>query len=225
MPSSSRGKAERLETAIFGQEIHEQLSPSDDVEQERPTIPELQVSKETDLRNRRAPSRDGSMLARVVGLLLLMTALIGGGVLLLDTKPTVQRELPTPAPRLPTPEPRLPTPEPRLPTPAPRLPAPANDTRVRQPTPTPAPVTAAPGFLRIKSSRPYFGWVYVDGKKRAGLSTPVHGRIELSAGRHSVRLESSERPGELGASKTVTIQSGKTTVLGTYDFIKEHWEP
>jgi serine/threonine-protein kinase len=216
-PSSSRGKAEGLETAIFDQTIHQQLSPLDGAEQERSTIQELQVSRETDLRNRRAPSRDSSMLGRVLGLLLVMTALIGGGVVLLDTKPTEQPELPTPAP--PTP-----TPAPPTPTPAPPTPTPANDTRIQQPTPTPAPVTTAPGFLRIKSSRPYFGWVYVDGKKRAGLSTPVHGRIELSAGQHRVKLESSERPGELGASKTVTIRSGKTTVLGTYDFIKEHWE-
>jgi len=229
--SGSRGGVEQLETAIFDKKIHPQRSPSDGPKEERATIPELQVSRETNLRNRRAPIRDNSMLGRVLGLLLLMSALIGGGVLLLDTKPTEQPELPTPAPRTltpapptPTPAPPTPTPAPPTPTPAPRTPTPASAKRIQQPTPTPGPVATAPGFLRIKSSRPYSGWVYVDGKKKRGFSTPVHGRIELSAGQHSVRLESSKLPGALGASKTVTIRSGKTTILGTYDFIKEHWE-
>jgi hypothetical protein len=90
--------------------------------------------------------------------------------------------------------------------------------------PTPGPVATDPGYLRIRAAQPYFGWVHIDGKKRRGISTPVHAPIKLSPGQHTVRLESSQRPGTLGGRKTVTITSGKTTVLGTYDFIKESWE-
>ena len=67
--------------------------------------------------------------------------------------------------------------------------------------------------------------MYIDGKKQPGLSTPVHGKVQLSPGKHTVQLESSERPGALGQQKTVTIRPGTTTVLGTYDFVKEKWQP
>ena len=157
-------------------------------------------------------------MAPVLVLLLVIFGFIGGGVLLLDTQVEIQPELPTPARREPIP---LAT----LPTPASPTPAPTPSTEPTPPPAAPAPAQSSPGYLKIKSSRPYFGWVHIDGTRQPGLSTPVHGKIELSAGKHVVRLESSERPGALGQRKTVIIRAGTTTVLGTYDFVKEKWQP
>lgn len=209
---------ESFDTAIFNSS-----PPQTDTRSETPPEPERTTAPETKVRAQTAPAtpkiqtRGPSAIGPVLVLLLVITGLIGGATLLLDTQPEAQPELPTPAPRSVTPTLRAPTP-------APRTPAPVQASNTVPPTPVSSPAQVSPGYLKIKSSKPYFGWVQIDGKKQPGLSTPVHGRIELSAGPHTVRLESSNRPGSLGRKKTVTIRPGKTTVLGTYDFVKEKWQ-
>ena len=91
-------------------------------------------------------------------------------------------------------------------------------------SPPPSPVSKDPGYLKIKAATPYFGWVHINGRKRNGISTPVHSSLSLPPGQHTIRLESSAQPGKLGAPKTVTIEPGKTLVLGRYNFTKEQWQ-
>ena len=181
------------------------------------------------------------VLGRIVALLALVAVGLLFGVALLEGKLPESQELPA---SLPTPDDKdflegtltfqeQPPVSRDLPTPAPTPTSTSTSTPTPTslpPTPTPTPNTIVststdPGFLRIKASIPYYGWVYIDGKKRRGVSTPVHKRIELSPGVHKVRLESSRSPGTLSSEKRVTITSGKVTVLGQYDFIKETWNP
>jgi hypothetical protein len=233
--SDTTGGVERIQTEIFDTKNQPRIR-SKPTQPARTTIPETKAGTHTATARPRVQTRNRSAIGPVLVLLLVIFGFIGGGVRLLDTEPEAQPELPTPARRAPTPTatlptptptpaPQAPTPAPQAPTPAPQAPTPAQASDRKSPPETPSQAQANPGYLKIKSSRPYFGWVHIDGKKQPGLSTPVHSKIKLPAGNHTVRLESSERPGALGQRKTVTIRSGQTTVLGAYDFLKEKWQP
>ncbi|MEE2829766.1 MAG: protein kinase, partial [Myxococcota bacterium] len=82
-----------------------------------------------------------------------------------------------------------------------------------------------PGFLKIKKARPYFGWVWIDGKAKGRIPTPVLSPIELTPGPHRIQLESSEQSGKMSKPKSVTIRSGKVYILGTYNWETEAWGP
>ena len=76
------------------------------------------------------------------------------------------------------------------------------------------------GMLGVRPSTPS-SVVYVDDK-RVG-KTPLM-PIELSAGKHTVRLHCAT--GGINASKSISvnIEAGKTLKLGKYDFNKQEWK-
>jgi serine/threonine-protein kinase len=87
----------------------------------------------------------------------------------------------------------------------------------------PAVTVVAPigvGMLGVRPSTPS-SVVYIDDKKVG--KTPLM-PIELSAGKHTVRLHCAT--GGINASKSISvnIEDGKTLKLGKYDFNKQEWK-
>ena len=155
-----------------------------------------------------APPRSRRRIYVAIAALLLLVAVGGVAAVVMSARESdpAARVPADPSPVAASPPAHV-APQPPAPSEPPRAPTPRARSSNRDDSARPA--AARAGFLTV-SSVPW-GVVYVDGK-RVAAETPVY-KLQVAAGKHEVRVFFPDR-GSYSAAQRITIESGKTTVLG-----------